>query len=174
MIVASMWGLTAFILRISSTHNQQDSVLELMSSIFALTISPSINAFNYVLLGHLVHYYLPSRSLFGIRAPFLALPFLVLNAAAFVLEVVGATMMDKRNLEWEQMNADHVYMGGLVVQLVVILGFVGVLAGFWREVSSLGRRVIMGAAWRGLVGAMCANLGLILVGVLSSSHLFSS
>lgn len=163
IVAASIWGLTAFILRIPSTYNQQDNVLELMSSIFALTISPLVNAYHYVLLGHLVHHYLPSRSLLGLRAQFLALPFLVLNGAAFVLEIVGATMMDKRNLEWEQRNADHVHIGGLVVQMLAIFAFMGMLVGFWREMGGSGRRSVMGAGWRGLVGAMIGGLALILV-----------
>ncbi|KAF7880622.1 uncharacterized protein EAF02_007468 [Botrytis sinoallii] len=137
---ASIWGLTAFILRIVSTYNQQNNILELMSSIFALTISPLINAYYFILLGHLVHHYLPSRSLLGIRAHIIALPFLVFNGVAFVLEVVGATMMEKRNLEWEQRNADHVHIGGLVVQILVILVFLGVLVALLREMSGLGHR----------------------------------
>ncbi|KAF7899137.1 uncharacterized protein EAF01_008350 [Botrytis porri] len=149
VVSASIWGLTAFILRIVSTHNQQDNALKLTSSIFALTISPLIDAYYFILLGHLVHHYLPSRSLLSIRAYFIALPFLVFNGVAFVLEVVGATMMERRNFKWEQRNADHVHIGGLVVQMLVIFVFLGVLVAFWREMNGLGRKGVMGTGGRG-------------------------
>ncbi|KAF7872208.1 hypothetical protein EAF04_003133 [Stromatinia cepivora] len=174
IIAASIWGLTAFILRVSSTHNQQDSVLELLSSILALTISPPTNAYHYILLGRIVYHYLANRSLLGIRAQFLALPFLGLNAAAFVLEVVGATMMDKRNLEWEQRNANHVHIGGLVVQMLVISGFMGMLVTFWIEMSGSGRGSVMGTRWRGLVGAVFGASGLILIQIFFSLARFST
>ncbi|KAJ8071187.1 hypothetical protein OCU04_001526 [Sclerotinia nivalis] len=173
IIAASIWGLTAFILRVLSTHNQQDSVLELLSSIFALTISPLINAYHYVLLGRIVHHYVTSRSLLGTRAQFLALPFLVINAVAFVLEVVGATMMDKRNLEWEQRNTDHVHIGGLVVQMLVIFVFMGMLVAFWIEMSGSGRSV-MGTRWRGLVWSVFGASGLILIQIFFSLARFST
>ncbi|KAF7927803.1 hypothetical protein EAE99_005180 [Botrytis elliptica] len=174
IVSASIWGLTAFILRIASIYNQQDNVLELMSSIFALTISPLINAYYFILLGHLVHHYLPSRSLLGIRAHIIALPFLVFNGVAFVLEVVGATMMEKRNLEWEQRNADHVYIGGLVVQMLVIFVFLGVLMALLREMSGLGRRSVMGAGWKSLPGALFGGSCFILIQTFFSLARFST
>ncbi|TEY36933.1 hypothetical protein BOTCAL_0534g00080 [Botryotinia calthae] len=174
IISASIWGLTAFILRIESTYNQQDNALELMSSILALTISPLINAHYFILLGHIVHHYVPSRSILGIRAHFIALPFLVFNGAAFVLEVVGATMMEKRNFEWEQRNADHVHIGGLVVQMLVVFVFLGVLVGFWREMSGLKQRGIMGTGWKSLLGAMLGGLCFIMIQIFFSLTRFST
>ncbi|KAM0149967.1 hypothetical protein ACHAQE_008779 [Botrytis cinerea] len=174
IISASIWGLTAFILRIESTYNQQDNALELMSSIFALTISPMINAYYFILLGHIIHHYLPSRSLLSVRAHFIALPFLVFNGAAFVLEVVGATMMEKRNFEWERRNADHVHIGGLVVQMLVVFVFLGVLVRFWREMSGLKRRGVMGMGWKGLLVAMFGGSGLILIQIFFSLARFST
>lgn len=174
IISASIWGLTAFILRIESTYNQQDNALELISSIFALTISPMINAYYFILLGHIIHHYLPSRSLLSVRAHFIALPFLVFNGAAFVLEVVGATMMEKRNFEWERRNADHVHIGGLVVQMLVVFVFLGVLVRFWREMSGLKRRGVMGMGWKGLLVAMFGGSGLILIQIFFSLARFST
>ncbi|CAD6443453.1 6a25eb9f-b737-4dcf-a6bd-5b1430d891ae [Sclerotinia trifoliorum] len=173
VFAASIWGLTAFTLRVLSTHNQQDTVLELLSSIFVLTISPFVNAYHCILLGHLVHHFLTSRSLQGIRARFLPLPFLVVNTAVFVLEVVGATMMDKRNLEWEQRTADHVHIGGLVVQMLINFVFIGMLVAFWFEVSGSGRSVT-GTKWKGLVGAIFGASGLILIQIFSSLARFSA
>ncbi|ESZ96241.1 hypothetical protein SBOR_3399 [Sclerotinia borealis F-4128] len=174
MIAASLWGLVAFTLRILSTHNQQDSVLELMSSIFALSISPLINAYHYVLLGHLVNHYFPSRSFLGIRAQFFALPFLAFNAAAFVLEIVGATMMERWNLDGEQRKADRVYIGGLVVQMLVIFVFNSVLVVFWKEMNGLGKRAMTSVGWKGLVGAMSGGSGLVLIQIIFSLVRFSS
>lgn len=174
IVAASIWGLTTFILRVLSTHDQQDTVLELLSSIFALTISPVINAYYYILLGRIVHHYLTNRSLLGIRAQFLALPFLVINAAAFVLEVVGATMMDKRNLVWEQRNADHLYTGGLVVQMLVNFVFMGMLFALLFEMRNSGRRSVMRTRWKGLVGAMFGASGLILIQIFFSLGRFSA
>ncbi|TGO62631.1 hypothetical protein BCON_0018g00240 [Botryotinia convoluta] len=173
IVSASIWGLTAFILRIVSTYNQQDNVLELMSSIFASTISPLINAYYFILLRHLVHHYLPSRSLLGIRAHFIVLPFLLFNGVAFVLESVGATMMEKRDFEWEQRNADHVHIGGLAVQMLVIFVFLGVLVAFWREMNGLGRMGVIGTGWKGLLGAMFGVLCLIMIQILFSIARFS-
>ncbi|TGO23250.1 hypothetical protein BPAE_0138g00030 [Botrytis paeoniae] len=174
IVSASIWGLTAFILRLLSTYNQQDNALELMSSVFALTISPLINAYYFILLGHLVNHYLPSRSFLGIRAYIIALPFLVFNGVAFVLEVVGATMMEKRNFEWEQRNADHVHIGGLVVQMLVIFVFLGVFVAFWREMGVLRRRSIMGAGWKSLLGAIFGGSCLILIQIFFSLARFST
>ncbi|TGO33201.1 hypothetical protein BHYA_0260g00030 [Botrytis hyacinthi] len=168
IVSASIWGLTAFIIRSLSTYHQQHNVLELTSSIFALTISPLISAYYFILLGHLVHHYLPSRSLLGIRPHFLALPFLVFNALAFALEIVGATMMEKRDFEWKQRNADHVQIGGLIVQMPVIFVFLGVLVVFWREMDALGQRSVMGAGWKSLLGALIGGSCFILIQIFFS------
>ena len=76
-------------------------------------------------------------------------------------------MMEKRNFEWERRNADHVHIGGLVVQMLVVFVFLGVLVRFWREMSGLKRRGVMGMGWKGLLVAMFGGSGLILVTSLS-------
>ncbi|KAF7959940.1 hypothetical protein EAE96_001543 [Botrytis aclada] len=174
IVSASIWGFTALILRVVSTYNQQDNTLELMSSIFALTISPLINAYYFILLGHLVHHYLASRSLLGVRAHFIALPFLVSNAVAFVLQLVGATMMEKRDFQWRQKNADRVHIGGLVMQMLVIFVFFGVLATFWKGMSRMERRGVMGAGWKSLLGVMLGGSCLILIQIFFSLARFST
>lgn len=162
LIIAATRGLIAFILHTLSRHDQQNNSLERLSSIFSLTISPLTNTYHYNLLPHLVNHFLSTRSLFGARGQWLAIPLLGVGSVAFVLQIVGAALMNKRSLEDNEGKAESVFVAGLVIQMLYILECLGVLGGIWRHVKEngmIGRRT----GWGGLLGSMFGGMGVILV-----------
>jgi len=91
----------------------------------ALFSAPGFNAFDYMLLGRMIHFYLPSRSIFGIRATSLTKIFVFFDVAAFIVQAVGGSMASSGPGE-SQSAIDlglHIYMGGIGFQQLAILVF---------------------------------------------------
>ena len=67
-----------------------------------------ISAFDYMLLARMVHFFVPSRSLFRIKASTFALILVSLDIIAFIIQLIGVKMARSRAPPAEQRNGIHV------------------------------------------------------------------
>jgi RTA1 like protein len=56
-----------------------------------VTVS-GVNAFDYMLLARMIHFFVPSKSIWGIKPSLLAVVFVTLDFASFVIQLVGGGM----------------------------------------------------------------------------------
>ena len=123
------------------------------------------NAFDYMLLGRMVYFYLPSQSIFGIRATSLTKIFVVFDITAFIVQAVGGTMASTGPGE-SQSAIDlglHIYMGGIGFQQLAILVFSAMAVQLHVHLARLEKdgtlaEVGKERGWRRLLYALYASL----------------
>lgn len=122
-----------------------------------------------MVLGRMIHFFAPSRSLFGIPAPTLAICFVSLDFVSFVVQLVGGSLAGPTSSVEQQLKAIHIYMGGIGLQQFFILVFVGLAVKFQIEMTRVEKFGLpIRKPWRPLLFTLYATLGLITV---SSSHM---
>lgn len=128
-------------------------------------VLPGVNAFDYMVLGRMIYYYIPSRSLLGMPAPIIAALFVLLDIVSFVVQLVGGSMAGPSAPPQDQLRAIHVYMGGIGMQQGFIVLFL-FLAIRFHVVMGRGRAQSTTATlngWRPLVLVLYASLAFITV-----------
>ncbi|KAK6369813.1 uncharacterized protein PV06_01842 [Exophiala oligosperma] len=179
IIMAASWETIAFTFRTLSTRHQQNANIYLVFQIFILLAPLWVNAFDYMVLGRLIYFFTPGRSLFSIPASTLAAGFVSLDFVSFVIQLVGGSWASPTASEAKQMQGIHIYMGGIGLQQFFIFIFVGLAIKFQREMTKNEKiRQLHGATsakeWRSLLYALYATLGLITVRIMFRLIQFSS
>lgn len=131
----------------------------------ASLIGLGINAFAYMTVARMVHFGLPDKKIWGIRAAKLTVLFVWLDVVCFLVQAGGGSMLSNNDDPNITRIGMRVYTAGIGVQLafVVIFGFM--TAWFCRKAyeaadGKLGRL-------RFLIWTMIAVLLLIVVSVLT-------
>ncbi|MCJ1391639.1 hypothetical protein MMC18_004504 [Xylographa bjoerkii] len=167
IIMGGLWETGSFITRTLSTRAQQDSALALISELLVLLAPLWINAFDYMVLGRMIQFFLPTHSLFGIRASTLAIYFVSLDFVSFVIQLVGGAMGGNGEPPAQIMKGVHIYMGGIGLQEFFIIVFLGLAVKFHVQMRGMEKRgELMGTGkrrWRWLLFTLYASLALISV-----------
>lgn len=142
-----------------------------MTANFNTNITKGVNAFAYTVLGRMVHFYLPSHSLLGLRASTLATIFVLLDVVSFVIQIVGGSMGSDDQPVEQIMKGVHIYMGGIGLQEFFIVVFLIFAAKFQVELLHLERVGVLPGPnnkgdWRRLLFTIYAVLALITVRVI--------
>jgi RTA1 like protein len=124
-----------------------------------------VNAFAYMLLGRMVHFYLPEKKLCGFKAPSLAKYFVCLDILSFIVQGIGGSMISPGADQKTIMNGIHVYMGGIGLQELFILIFLSLVVTFHRKMRVLaqGGEVLIKEGWKRLTWVLYVVLALISV-----------
>ncbi|KAJ0287442.1 hypothetical protein CBS470a_005406 [Colletotrichum nupharicola] len=133
-----------------------------------------VNAFAYMTLGRMIHFFHPSRSLLRVPATFFAALFVALDVVSFIIQLVGGSMAGPTAPPEEQMRAIHIYMGGIGLEEVFILAFVGLALIFQRDMRRAEKLHNGREGWRPLVWALYFSLGSITVRIVYRLVEFSS
>ncbi|MCJ1385194.1 hypothetical protein MMC17_008315 [Xylographa soralifera] len=165
IIMGGLWETGGFIVRSLSTRAQQLTGLVLASELLVLLAPLWINAFDYMVLGRMIHFFLPAHSLFGIRASTLALYFVLLDIVSFVIQLVGGAMGGPEPPPEQLLKGVHIYMGGIGMQEFFILVFLGLAVRFHVQMLGMEKRgELVGTRkgrWRQLLFTLYASLALI-------------
>ena len=92
IIMGGTWETAGFILRIPSTRHQLSLRLYIPEELFILLAPLWINAFVYMTLGRMIHFFLPEQQVFGIKATRLSTYFICADIVAFLIQAVGGTI----------------------------------------------------------------------------------
>ena len=88
VIMGAIWETAGYASRIVSiTQNPMSRPWFISMSLFLLLAPLWLNAFDYMLFGRLVHYFLPGETIIGLKAKRLALLFVCLDIGAFLVQV---------------------------------------------------------------------------------------
>ncbi|MCJ1403349.1 hypothetical protein MMC11_006572 [Xylographa trunciseda] len=167
IIMGGLWETVSFITRTLGTRAQQNSALALISELFVLLAPLWINAFDYMVLGRMIHFFLPPHSIFRIPASTLAMYFVSLDIVSFVIQLVGGAMGGPGSPPEQIMKGVHIYMGGIGLQEFFIMIFLGLAVKFHAQMLGMEKRgelVSNGKErWRWLLWTLYASLALISV-----------
>ncbi|KAH8591527.1 RTA1 domain-containing protein [Bisporella sp. PMI_857] len=159
LIMAVVWETAAFSFRAISTKNQQSEGLALVSTIFVLLAPLWINAFAYMVLARMIHYFHPARSVFSIPASLLSLIFVTLDIVSFAIQLTGGSYASRRDPVEKQMKGVHIYMGGIAIQQFFIFMFLAVAGRFHMQMLQLDReRGNTNGGWTALLYTLYASL----------------
>ncbi|KAM0433019.1 hypothetical protein ACHAPT_004724 [Fusarium lateritium] len=168
--MASIWEMMAFIFRALSTKDQQSKGIYLVFQIFILLAPIWVNAYAYMTLGRMVHYFLPWRSILGMPAATLAAIFVGLDIVSFIIQLIGGSMAGPGAPPEDQQRAIHIYMGGIGLQEFFIVLFVGLCIRFQTKMHKLkgpmGFKDFITSSWGMLITALYFSLAMISVRII--------
>ncbi|XXG95356.1 hypothetical protein Hte_001618 [Hypoxylon texense] len=169
----------AYLFRTVSTRHQQNTGIYLVFQIFILLSPLWVNAFDYMVLGRMIYFFVPSRKVFHIPAPTLAAAFVTFDFVAFIIQLVGGSMAGPTAPADEQLRAIHIYMGGIGLQQLFIAIFVAFALKFQVEMHRQGGpkrepRAGWRSGWRPLLFVLYASLICITIRIVFRLVEFSS
>ncbi|KAF7291107.1 RTA1-domain-containing protein [Mycena indigotica] len=127
LIMGASWETAGFALRVMSVLNTTSIGFGIPSQLLILLAPLWINAFLYVVMARLIHFFIPEKRVARIRAQRLSLIFVLLDITAFLVQVVGGLMINPQNsLKMMQLGI-HIYMGGIGIQQFFVILFTGLV-----------------------------------------------
>lgn len=173
IIMAGAWETLSFGFRVSSTQNQFTTNAFTFPSVILLLLAPLwINAFDYLVFGRMLYYFLPNGKIGFIRARRMSVIFVCLDVVAFLIQVTGGLMTNSTNANTLLLGT-HIYTAGIAVQQFFILCFLGLIIYFHVKMSKgEGRQDRYG--WKRLIYPLYATLLLITVSVATSPQQFTA
>jgi hypothetical protein len=85
----SAWEFESFALRAAGTKNQQSVPIAFVSQFLVLLAPMWINAFDYMVMGRMIYFFIPDQKVFGIKGIKIAKIFVWLDIASFLVQVTG-------------------------------------------------------------------------------------
>ena len=77
--MATIWEVIGFVCRAISTVNQLNDTVTSEAVLFVLLAPLWLNAFDYIVFGRMIYYYLPEKSIAGIKAEKIATMFVLMD-----------------------------------------------------------------------------------------------
>ncbi|KDQ59342.1 hypothetical protein JAAARDRAFT_34082 [Jaapia argillacea MUCL 33604] len=165
IIMAALWETGGFVTRVLATLNQSVITFVFPSQILILLAPLWINAFCYVVLGRMVHYFLPDQSVARIKARRLATLFVLLDITALLIQGTGGSMTSSTDSKTITLGL-HIYMGGIGLQELFILLFIVLVIQFHKKAILAGDLLGRPTDWRRLLYVLYATLTLITIRVI--------
>ncbi|KAK2784437.1 hypothetical protein FQN52_009018 [Onygenales sp. PD_12] len=129
-----------------------------------------LNAFVYMVLGRMIHFFIPEKKIFGISARRLTLIFVLLDIVAFLVQGSSSSLMSSDDLKMVDIGI-KIYMGGIALQQLFILLFFILASRFQQQMTHLEQHTthnttITTHPWRRLLYALYATLLLITLRII--------
>ena len=165
LIMGTTWELAGFIIRTLGTKNQQNAAMATVSQILVLLAPLWINAFDYMLLGRMVYFFVPEQKIWWVKGIKIAKIFVWLDVLSFLTQLGGGVLIQPGTSLSTQMLGIHLYMGGIGLQQFCILIFLCIAIKFHLVMNQRERepQVIDDKPrnWRTLHYILYASLALI-------------
>ncbi|KAF2488292.1 hypothetical protein BU16DRAFT_447482, partial [Lophium mytilinum] len=169
LLMGIAWEFASFSTRAASTLAQQNLALVIVSQLLLLLAPLWINAFAYMTLGRLIHFFHPSHRLHRLPGASVAKYFVWADIASFLIQGTGGSLLSPGNSASTMKLGIDVYMGGVGAQEGFILLFIGLAVAFQREmgrVERAGEAVVGRRGWKGCVEGLYAVLVLISIRII--------
>ncbi|KAF2663633.1 hypothetical protein BT63DRAFT_379776 [Microthyrium microscopicum] len=139
IVISAILQTLVFIFRIISINNPSSSLWYTLWFVIILIAPLWTNAYVYMIMGRMVHNFLPQKKLFGIKARRFGLYFVLLDVIAFLVQVSGAGMASGDNVSASQLLLGiHVYMAGIGFQQFFIFVFLALAVKFQQTLNRDG------------------------------------
>jgi hypothetical protein len=165
IIMGALWELGSFSLRAAGSLQQQNTQVAFWSQVLVLLAPLWINAFCYMVLGRMIHFFIPEKKIWGVRAVKMAKIFVLLDVVSFLTQLGGGVLLDPGSSPKTIMLGIHIYMGGIGMQELYILIFTSFAIKFhskMRHMQRESRLDIPGVSSSGLTSWKALIVGLYL------------
>jgi ABC-type Na+ efflux pump permease subunit len=116
-----------------------------------------------MVLARMIHFYLPTHSIFSIPAWVLSFVFVSLDFISFIIQLVGGAYAGPTAPVEEEMKGVHIYMGGIGLQQFFIFVFLGLAVKFHLTMASAERMGTAKSGWKRLLWTLYSSLAFISV-----------
>ena len=89
IVMGSTWEFASFALRVAGTKNQQSTPIAFVSQILVLLAPMWVNAFDYMVMGRMIYFFVPEQKIWGIKGIKIAKIFVWLDILSFITQVAG-------------------------------------------------------------------------------------
>ncbi|OTA07160.1 hypothetical protein A9Z42_0080090 [Trichoderma parareesei] len=137
--MAATWETTAFVFHAIGAHNQQTEAYAIVWQILFLLAPLWLNAFVYMTFARMVHFYMPDRKVSFVKASHVSKLFVWADILSFIVQAAGGVMVTPSASASTQRLGMHIYEGGIGLQELFILCFLGLMIAFHVRVRKLGR-----------------------------------
>jgi RTA1 like protein len=120
LIMGGTWETAGYIFRTLSVEHQLSEAFATAQILLILLAPLWINAFVYMVLGRMVHFFIADDKVFGLKAKRITLIFVLCDISTFLVQAAGGSMTTSSNPIGTQRAGLHVYMGGVGMQLLTI------------------------------------------------------
>jgi hypothetical protein len=97
VIMGSTWEFASFSIRVAGTKNQQSEPLAFVSQILVLLAPMWVNAFDYMVMGRMIYFFVPEQKIWGIKGIKIAKIFVWLDILSFFTQVAGQCLIPNTN-----------------------------------------------------------------------------
>ena len=176
-ITGALWETLGYIFRTLSVTRQLDPAYYDVQALFLLLAPLWINAYVYMVVGRMAHFYLFNDRIFGLKARHFTIVFVLFDITCFGVQVAGATAALIALTAAQTWTGIDIYITGVALQVFFLILFAVLSIRFWfrlrrqnacrppDEVVELartieGRKSLEAATW--LLGAVLTALFLII------------
>ncbi|KAJ5314073.1 uncharacterized protein N7443_000957 [Penicillium atrosanguineum] len=167
VLMGVSWETVGYGVRALSARNQQNDTDATVTQMLILLAPLWVNAFDYMVLARMIHFFVPERRIGIFKPSLLAKIFVLLDFGSFIVQMIGGFMATGTSAQ--QMNGIHIYMGGIGIQQFFIVCFLVLAVQFHRLMLQLDRaRQLVGEKqnWRRLLYALYGSLLAITVRII--------
>ncbi|OAL65134.1 RTA1 domain protein [Trichophyton rubrum] len=183
IIVGGAWEAIAYGLRAAGAKNIYQKGFGLPHQILIALAPLWINAYVYMVLGRMVHFFLPDKRCFGISARRLTVIFVCLDVIAFLTQGASTSLLNSDTASTIKIGIDlctftsltlqtiqlpnmSIDMGGIGLQELFILIFIGLAVRFQYKMAIVEQIEQSKGPWRPLLYTVYAALVLITIRII--------
>ncbi|KAL4924146.1 RTA1 domain-containing protein [Aspergillus undulatus] len=179
IIMSAIWECVGFVTRTLSTRHQQNEAYATVSQILILLAPLWVNAFDYMVLARMIHFFMPESRISIIKPAHLTTIFVLLDIGSFIVQAVGGLMAGPGVDPTTMKTGIHIYMIGMGVQEFFILCFLLIAIVFHNRILHLEKQGALEVGegktqWRGLLYALYTSLAFITIRIIYRLVEFSS
>lgn len=134
LIMGGAWETAGYIFRTLSVEHQLSTAYATAQQLLILLAPLWINAFVYMALGRMIHFFLNDDKVFRLKAKRITLIFVLCDITTFLVQGAGGSMTTSTNPISTQRTGLHVYMGGVGLQIFTICIFLTLCIRFQLKV----------------------------------------
>lgn len=97
--MAGLWSTAGFALRALSTHMMREDAVYVPMQLLIILAPVWLNAFIYMVLGRMVHFFIPEQKCLGIKARKLTVIFLCLDIFSFIVQGAAGSLTSSEDPE---------------------------------------------------------------------------
>ena len=162
IIMATIWEAGGFGIRTYATDHQLSTSAFNGQQIITLLAPLWVNAFMYMVLGRLIDFFVPEKTIGGVYSHHIALIFVWTDVITFIIQLAGAVMVSIPDSPHANNVGKSVYMGGVGLQQASILLFLVLAILFHHHLGSTFR-LSRDTAWQPVLLSIYAVATLITI-----------
>lgn len=135
LIMGAAWESGGYIVRTLAVTQQKNSAFQTIQQLLILLAPLWINAYIYMLLGRMIHFFLVDDRVFGLRARRITKCFVWFDVIAFLIQASGGLMVTPEASVKTQKLGLNIYTAGVGVQLFFLAIFTSLAVGFQRRLK---------------------------------------